>query len=95
MVLTITRFEVLAFLLLVCKFVQDYSCKLYLDLVKGDTDHKTVPEVLPEEDIDHKNALKVLPEDHFIIIEKIVIDSLLLPHSGPAHHPRSSEHHLR
>ena len=77
MVLTITRFEVLAFLLLICKFVQDYSCKLYLDLVKGDIDHKNVPEVLPEEDIDHKNVPKVLPEDLSIMIEKIIINSLL------------------
>ena len=63
MVLTITRFEVLAFLLLICKFVQDYSCKLYSDLIKEDIDHKNVPEALPE--------------DHFIIIEKIIIDSRL------------------
>ena len=63
MVLTITRFEVLAFLLLVCKFVQDYSCKLYLDLIK--------------EDIDHKNVLEAFPEDHFIIIKQIIFDSLL------------------
>ena len=63
MVLTITRFEVLAFLLLICKFVQDYSCKLYFDLIKEAIDHKNVPETLPE--------------DHFFIVEKIIIDSLL------------------
>ena len=63
MVLTLTRFEVLAFLLLICKFVQDYSCKLYFDLIK--------------EDIDHKNVSETLPEDHFFIVEKIIIDSLL------------------
>ena len=63
MFLTLTRFQVMAFLLLICKFVQDYSSKLYFDLIKEDIDHKNVPETLPE--------------DHFIIVEKIIIDSLL------------------
>ena len=77
MVLKATKFEVLAFLLLICNFVQEYFCKLYLNLVKEDVIHKNIPGDISEEDNVHKNVQKFLPEDHFIIIEKIVIDSLL------------------
>ena len=63
MVISLTRFEVVAFFLLILKIVQDYSCKLYFNLIKEDIDHKDVPETLPE--------------NHFIIVEKIIIDSLL------------------
>ena len=77
MVLKVTKFELIAFSLLICKFVQEYFCKLYLNLVKEDVIHKNVPRDISEEDNVHKNVQKFLPEDHFIIIEKIVIDSIL------------------
>ena len=77
MVLKVTKFELIAFSLLICKFVQEYFCKLYLNLVKEDVIHKNIPGDLSEEDNVHKNVRKFLSEDHYSMIEKIVVNSLL------------------
>ena len=63
MVISSTRFEILAFFLLILKFVQDYGCKLYFDLIKEDIDYEDVP--------------ATPPVNHFIIVEEIMLDSLL------------------
>ena len=59
----LTRFEILAFFLLILKFVQKYGYKLYFDLIKKDIDYEDVP--------------ATLPVNHFIIVEEIMLDSLL------------------
>ena len=63
MVISSTRFEILAFFLLILKFVQKYGYKLYVDLIKEDIDYEDVP--------------ATLPVNHFIIVEEIMLDSLL------------------
>ena len=63
MVIPSTRFEILAFFLLILKFVQKYGYKLYFDLIKEDIDYEDVPATLPVND--------------FIIVEEIMLDSLL------------------
>ena len=63
MVIPSTRFEILAFFLLILKFVQKYGYKLYFDLIKEYIDYEYVP--------------ATLPVNHFIIVEEIMLDSLL------------------
>ena len=59
----LTRFEILAFFLLILKYVQKYGYKLYVDLIKEDIDYENVPETTAVND--------------FIIIHEIMLDSLL------------------